>query len=217
MRILLIGLLAAAVAGVVILATRDMGKATVAERVDQYGKAARERLAPFFKAAGVAYPPERFLLLGLKHEKELHLFAGNKHIRSYPIKAASGTLGPKLKNGDRQVPEGIYRIESLNPNSKFHLSLRLNYPNDDDRARGGGGDLGGDIMIHGRSASIGCLAMGDEAVEELFVLAADSRWEEAVVILSPVDFRRTNHAPVPAGADELYSRIRLELRSLPPW
>ena len=87
-----------------------------------------------------------------------------------PILAASGVSGPK-REGDKQVPEGFYRIELLNPNSRYHLSLRVNYPNADDleRARQDGralSTLGGDIMIHGGSASIGCLALGDPAVGE---------------------------------------------------
>jgi len=93
---------------------------------------------------------------------------------------------------NRQIPEGIYRIESLNPNSRYHLALRLDYPNAMDRAwavEDGRAALGGDIMIHGRDVSIGCLAMGDQAAEDLFVLAADAGWDKAEVVLSPVDLR----------------------------
>ena len=203
------------------------GEQAIADRVAQYGPAARARLAPFFAAAGIAYPPERFVLLGFKLERELHLLAsGSGHdltfIRSYRIQAMSGTLGPKLREGDGQIPEGIYTIVYLNPDSVAHLSLALSYPNDYDRARAGedGRDtLGGDIMIHGGSTSIGCLAMGDEAAEELFVLAAEAGWERAVVLLSPVDFRR-NILPVdyraqPAWVDDLYLRLRAELARFP--
>jgi hypothetical protein len=98
------------------------GGQAIADRVGQYGPAARARLAPFFAAAGIAYPPERFVLLGFKLERELHLLAsGSGHdftfIRSYPIQGMSGTLGPKLREGDGQVPEGIYTIVYLNPDS----------------------------------------------------------------------------------------------------
>src|SRR5262245_34094900 len=83
--------------------------------------------APFFRAAGVPYPPTRFVLLGLKQERELQLFAAGPgqqlaFIRIYPIWGASGGLGPKLREGDRQVPEGIYTIAYMNPNSISHLS-----------------------------------------------------------------------------------------------
>ncbi len=141
-----------------------------------------------------------------------------RHLKTYSILAASGTLGPKLAEGDRQVPEGLYRIESLNPNSAFHLALRVNYPNEFDQAKGkadGRTELGSDIMIHGKSASIGCLAMGDEAAEELFVLAARAGIENVAVILSPVDFRvkelPANMPKVPGWTAELYPRIKKEL------
>jgi hypothetical protein len=199
----------------------------ITDRVVQYGPAARARLAPFFAAAGIVYPPQRFVLLGFKLERELHLLASGSgrdltFIRTYPILAASGTLGPKLRQGDGQVPEGVYGIVYLNPNSVAHLSLALSYPNDDDLARAaedGRDALGGDIMIHGGSISSGCLAMGDEAAEDLFVLAAEAGWEDAVVVLSPVDFRR-NVLPVDYRAqapwvDDLYVRLRAALEEFP--
>jgi hypothetical protein len=205
----------------------DPGEQAIAYRVAQYGPAARARLAPFFAAAGIAYPPERFVLLGFKRERALHLLASGAggelaFIRSYPILGASGTLGPKLRQGDGQVPEGVYGIVYLNPNSVAHLSLALGYPNDYDLARAaedGRDELGGDIMIHGGWTSSGCLAMGDEAAEDLFVLAADAGWEDAVVVLSPVDFRRSG-LPVDQRApidwiDDLYARLRAALEQFP--
>ena len=203
------------------------GEQRIADRVAQYGPAARARLAPFFAGAGIPYPPERFALLGFKLERELHLLAsGSGHdltfIRSYPIQGLSGTLGPKLREGDGQVPEGIYTIVYLNPDSVAHVSLALSYPNEYDRARAaedGRDTLGGDIMIHGGSLSTGCLAMGDEVAEELFVLAADAGWESAIVVLSPVDFRR-HILPIDRRAqapwvDELYVALRAALEGLP--
>jgi len=203
------------------------GDQAIADRVAQYGPAARARLAPFFAAANIEYPPRRFALLGFKHERELHLFASGRErdltfVRSYPIIGTSGTLGPKLRQGDGQVPEGIYRIVYLNPNSVAHLSLALSYPNAYDRARAeeeGRDTLGGDIMIHGGSSSVGCLAIGDEAAEELFVLAAESDWRDAVVVLSPVDFRRNilrvDYRAQPDWLDDLYRRLQAELERFP--
>jgi hypothetical protein len=194
------------------------GEQAIVDRVAEYGPAARARLAPFFAATGIAYPPEHFVLLGFKLERELQVLAsGSGHgltfIRSYPIRGMSGTLGPKLREGDGQVPEGIYAIVYLNPASVAHLSLALGYPNDYDRARAvedGRDTLGGDIMIHGGSASTGCLAMGDEAAEDLFVLAADTGWERAMVVLSPVDFRTralpADYRPRPFWVVDLYVR-----------
>lgn len=198
---------------------------TVADRVAQYGFAVRERLEPAFARSGIPYPPDSLVIVVLKQEKRLELYAGNggafKRIKSYPILAASGGLGPKLKEGDSQVPEGIYRIESLNPNSLYHLALRVNYPNESDREQAraeGRTRLGGDIMIHGNRVSIGCVAIGDEAAEELFVLAAKTGLANIRAILSPVDFRRAP-APstrgLPSWTPALHARIRGELILLP--
>ncbi len=202
------------------VAQRVRGRKTVADRVAQYGPAVRERLAPDFERLGVAYPPERMVLVGLKQERQLEVWVSNppRRLKSYPILGASGVLGPKLREGDRQVPEGIYRIESLNPNSLYHLALRVNYPNAFDKAKGaldGREDLGCDIMIHGKDCSIGCLAMGDEAAEELFVLAAETGRDNMSVILSPVDFRvrelPSRMPELPEWTGELYDAVRQEL------
>jgi len=201
---------------------------TVAERLTQFGDAARGRWKPYFDKAQVHYPPAGVKLVALKTEKVLQVFAvdkpGRSHwIRSYPILAASGIPGPKLAEGDGQVPEGVYPIESLNPNSRFHVALRLGYPNAFDRSqaeRDGRTRLGGDIMIHGSSVSVGCLAMGDEAAEDLFVLAADTGLSNVTVIIAPVDFRKGKTVPesaaVPDWASLLYSQIKVQLVRLPP-
>jgi hypothetical protein len=200
---------------------------TVDQRIAQYGDAARARLKPHFARAGVPYPPRQATLLGLKEERVLQVYAAdaagtNRWIRSYKIRAASGQPGPKLREGDRQVPEGIYPVESLNPNSRFHLSLRLGYPNAFDReqaATEGRINLGGDIMIHGSSVSVGCLAMGDEAAEDLFVLAAETGLSNLTVIIAPHDFRVRDTFPqsgrLPPWVDLLYERIKAGLAELP--
>ena len=199
------------------------GESTIASRLAECGAAARTRMQPHFEQAGIDYPPARVLMVGLKQDRRLELYAAKEDkqwrlIKSYPVMGASGTLGPKLREGDLQVPEGFYRIESLNPNSRFHLSLRLNYPNEFDRARAaeeGRTNLGGDIMIHGGSASVGCLAMGDPAIEELFVLAADAGPDSVEVVLSPVDFRKQGQAalnPQSAWLDWLYQHLEAKLK-----
>ena len=205
-------------------------KLSIEDRVGQFGPSARARLLPYFAAAGVPYPPARFLLLGLKQERELQLYAAGPlgplvFIHAFPVLGASGGLGPKLREGDRQVPEGVYAIVYLNPNSVAHLSLALGYPNAFDRAHAAedgreSAVLGGDIMIHGGWGSVGCLAIGDPASEELFVLATDAGFEDAVVIVSPVDFRRSalpaDYQSAEPWVDQLYAWLRSELRALPP-
>ena len=196
---------------------------TAEDRIEEYGEVVHSRLQPDFERIGVEYPPARIILIGLKYEQVLDVWvvddSGQPYfLKTYPILAASGNLGPKQRKGDQQVPEGIYRVESLNPNSRFHLSLRLDYPNAFDQSKAkldGRTNLGGDIMIHGNQVSIGCLAMGDEAAEDLFVLVAETGKENITVIISPVDFRvRELPSALPAmpeWAGELYERVRGEL------
>ena len=215
------------VAAFVIMAPLKAGGFTVGERLKEYGPSARARWSPFFERQSVAYPPRELVFVGLKEEKLLEIYAKGdasdfKHIRTYPVLASSGVAGPKLREGDRQVPEGIYNIESLNPNSSYHLSLRIGYPNDFDRGQAEKENrthLGGDIMIHGKAVSIGCLAMGDEASEDLFVLAADTGIKRITVILSPVDFRSGRTVPgslkLPEWTTPLYQEIRSRLAKLP--
>lgn len=202
------------------------GPKTVKQRLDEFGTAARTRLAPHFTNAKAPYPPERVTFIGLKEERQLQLYApahdGRPQlIRAWPILGASGRAGPKLREGDRQVPEGLYRIELLNPNSLFHVSLRIGYPNEYDRAQAlkdRRTQLGGDIMIHGSTASVGCLAMGDPVAEEIFTLAADTGLKNVRVIIAPVDFRLGKSVAttnLPPWTPRLYELIQGELAKFP--
>jgi murein L,D-transpeptidase YafK len=110
-----------------------------------------------------------------KEERELEVFVKNEStgkydlLRTYPIVAASGELGPKLAEGDGQVPEGFYFVnqKAMNPNSAYHLAFNIGYPNSYDRAHERTGSF---IMVHGSNVSIGCLAMTDEKIEEIYTL-----------------------------------------------
>jgi len=167
------------------------------------------RLAPFFAERQLPYPPRSVTFVALKDQARLEVWAGGDggwtFVRSYLIRASSGRLGPKLTQGDHQVPEGLYRIAALNPQSRYHLSMRLDYPNAFDRARAsqdGRIRLGGDIMIHGDRVSDGCLPVGDSAVEELFALTARVGTANVAVVVSPVDLRRVDPAVAVARAPE---------------
>jgi len=94
---------------------------------------------------------------------------GYQHLKDYFICAYSGDLGPKVKEGDKQSPEGFYRVgkQQLNPHSKFHLSFNLGYPNAYDRAHKRTGSF---LMVHGNCVSIGCYAMTDAKIEEIYAL-----------------------------------------------
>lgn len=212
--------------------TKLSGKRSVESVIADAGPSADAALRPAFDRAGVAYPPRELALLAFKQEKSLELWArvpapgtgpGDTwtHITNFPIQAASGVAGPKLKEGDRQVPEGVYRIEHLNPNSSYHLSMKLDYPNAYDLARAtadGRTNPGGDIFIHGKALSIGCLAMGDPAIEQLFTLVHRTGLEHTRVIIAPHDWRKTGPPklanPTPVWVPELYGDIDAALREI---
>ena len=199
---------------------------TIYQRLMEFEEPVRARLQPHFQTAGVQYPPSRMAFVAIKETKKLELWAANEYedlrfIREYEVLAASGELGPKLREGDHQVPEGLYRIELLNPNSLYHLSLRISYPNAFDlmhAAAEGRAEPGTDIMIHGDARSSGCLAVGDEAAEDLFVIAALTETREIPVVISPVDFRVKEFAPLPGNPEwtgSLYGEIRAALAKFP--
>lgn len=122
-----------------------------------------------------------------KESSELELWmqpsAGQpfQHFRTYRIASYSGSLGPKTRQGDLQAPEGFYSVtrSSLNPGSSYHLSFNLGYPNEYDRAHDRTGSL---LMVHGKAVSIGCYAMTDDSIEQLYTLvnAALRRGQRAV-------------------------------------
>ena len=198
------------------------GARSIDDALYSFGPYAVDQLEPYFVKAGVSYPPSEVVLLAIKDEKRMEIWARGtgrfKLIKEYGIKAASGMRGPKLQQGDRQVPEGIYHISRLNPNSNYHLSMKVDYQNDFDLAHAdmdGRDNLGGDIFIHGKNVSAGCLAMGDAAIEELFVMVAHVGTENLRVIITPSDPRV---APLDASAphlpdwtNDLYREITAEI------
>jgi hypothetical protein len=190
---------------------------TVDDRLRLFGERCDALWRGRCAAAGLPYPPARVRFLALKAERRLEVHAATssgpwRALADYPVLAASGGPGPKLREGDRQVPEGLYALPSLNLNSRFHVSIRVGYPSAEDVAQArvdGRTSLGGDIMIHGGAASIGCLAMGDPAAEELFTLAARTT---ADVLILPHDVR--TGAPDPPGTSPWMAERYRRLRSL---
>lgn len=96
--------------------------------------------------------------------------------KTYDACAKSGTLGPKVIEGDLQTPEGFYSVNVFNPMSLYHLSLGIDYPNSVDKARTGKNrKTGGDIYIHGNCVTIGCIPLTDDKIREIYVLAVEAR------------------------------------------
>jgi murein L,D-transpeptidase YafK len=180
---------------------------------DERVTSVRERVEPGLIAEleerGLRYGSPVFLR-AFKESAELELWLEKKPgqpwelYRSWPIAAWSGQLGPKLKEGDYQTPEGFYAVGKgqLNPRSTFHLSFNVGYPNGYDRHRG---RTGSHIMVHGSNVSVGCLAMTDPVIEVIYLLveAALARGQEAVPVhLLP--FRLTAERMQAAEGEDWY-------------
>jgi hypothetical protein len=198
------------------------GARTVEEVLADMGPAAVTRLEARFAAVKLSYPPSRAILVTYKRERALELWApgpaGNVLVHAYPVIAASGTPGPKLREGDMQVPEGIYSVMELEPNSSYYLGIKINYPNSTDLANARldrRTNLGGDIYIHGRDYSEGCLAVGDRAIEELFTLAARTGIGNITVIIGPQRFEGelTPGPGLPGWTGALYGEISRRILS----
>jgi murein L,D-transpeptidase YafK len=172
--------------------------------------------------AGLECMPDSLAILAFKEERILEMYAWNGEkwllLKQYPFTAFSGDLGPKLKRGDRQIPEGIYQVALLNPQSTYHRSLRVSYPNDFDREHAhidGRSVLGGDIYIHGHNATIGCIPVGDPAIEEIYSFAEMAFNKGIRVIIAPRDFRVNPAFPEIAGInweEELYRSVSSRLK-----
>ena len=113
-----------------------------------------------------------------KEENELEIWKAKDdgrfhHFKTYPICTWSGKLGPKFKQGDKQAPEGFYKVSAklMNPNSKYHLSFNLGFPNAFDKAHKRTGDF---IMVHGDCRSAGCYAMTDALIEDIYAMAREA-------------------------------------------
>ena len=147
-------------------------------------KEVRERRTADVKAlveeAGLTYPVDEVYLRAFKKEKQLELWASKRGqpmtlVKRYDFCSASGELGPKRREGDLQVPEGLYEVPSFNPFSDYHLSMKVSYPNASDKVRSDAKRPGGLIYLHGDCVSIGCIAIEDQPIEEVYLIAFDAR------------------------------------------
>lgn len=131
-----------------------------------------------------------------KQESELEIWKARAdgrfyHFKTYPICTWSGELGPKLREGDKQAPEGFYRVRAyqMNPNSKFHIAFNLGYPNAYDRSRNRTGKF---LMVHGKCTSAGCYAMTDALMEEIYAITREAfRAGQETIEVHAYPFRMT--------------------------
>lgn len=135
----------------------------------------------YFTDQGLSYEGFHLFIRCFKEERLVEVWIQEKNQRqwhllhSYDFCNTSGTLGPKRKFGDLQIPEGVYKIIHFNPTSSFYLSLGINYPNKSDEMLGDSRNPGGDIYIHGNCVTVGCIPITDDGIKELYVLAVEAR------------------------------------------
>jgi murein L,D-transpeptidase YafK len=149
------------------------GLLPISQKAVTFMSNARPRVKRQLAAKGMRLGEPVFMRI-FKQSKQLEVWVRKdgrfEMFKTYPICAYSGTVGPKLREGDLQSPEGFYTVSGgqLNPLSSYHLSFDIGYPNAVDRENN---RTGGAIMVHGKCISQGCFAMGNLQVEEIYLLA----------------------------------------------
>ncbi|OJY88677.1 MAG: hypothetical protein BGP13_17380 [Sphingobacteriales bacterium 40-81] len=150
-----------------------------------------------FESKKLQWPAKYVYIRSFKYDSQLEVWVKNtakedfKLFKTYKICAMAGSLGPKRMQGDYQVPEGFYYINEFKPNSAYHLSLGLNYPNAADRLLSDSLAPGGDIYIHGSCVTEGCIPINNDQIEELYIITSYARamgQEYIPVHIFPVQF-----------------------------
>lgn len=149
--------------------------------VDVAVRQKEDTLKKQFKARGLEWPAKQIYIRSFKYDSQLEVWVRNnsdeefKLFKTYKVCAMAGSLGPKRMDGDYQVPEGFYYITRFNPNSEYHLSLKVNYPNQSDKLLSDSLKPGGEIYIHGSCVTVGCIPITDSQIEEVYLLAANAK------------------------------------------
>ena len=168
---------------------------------------ASTRLKPQLESKNMELGQPAFIRI-FKREKELELWLENEEgfalFKTWPIAEFSGHPGPKTRQGDNQAPEGFYFVppSQMNPWSSYHLSFNLGYPNRYDRAHGYTGSF---LMVHGNSVSIGCYAMTDPVIEEIWtVMDAAYSSDQPFIRVHVFPFRMTQENMIQYGQGRWY-------------
>lgn len=193
-------------------------------RINNAADRVEDSLMKQFHKRNLVWPAKYIYIRSFKYDSQLEVWIKQEKeeayqlFKTYKVCALSGSLGPKRMQGDYQVPEGFYYINQFNPNSNYHLSLGLNYPNLSDRVLSDSLQPGGDIFIHGSCVTTGCIPIMDSQIEELYILASHARNEGQDFIpvhIFPVRYDK------PKSADQLikflkqypeYTSLNKELR-----
>lgn len=155
-----------------------MAQTGLSKKEQQAFRKHEKQLKHQFAEAKLTWPAKQMYIRSFKQEGQLEIWL--RHLpsepfvlfKTYQVCALSGKLGPKRKEGDLQVPEGLYYINEFNPNSDYHFSLGINYPNQSDLFFADPQSPGSEIYIHGKCATVGCIPILNNPIEELYVLAS---------------------------------------------
>src|SRR5688572_29695150 len=176
----------------------------------------------YFKSKNLDIKDFQLFIRAFKNEKLLEVWIKGKNddkftlLHSYEFCTTSGSLGPKRRQGDLQIPEGAYHINHFNPESNFYLSLGLNYPNASDKILSDKQHPGSSIYIHGNCVTIGCIPLTDDKIKELYIMAVEAKnggQEKIPVHVFPtrlteqgISFLKSNHAS--SGHVEFWENLK---------
>ena len=135
----------------------------------------------YFSDKNLNYSGFQIFIRAFKKEQKLEVWVKEKGketftlLNAYDFCSTTGVLGPKRKEGDAQIPEGVYEINHFNPLSNYFLSLGVSYPNSSDKILSDKQHPGGSIYIHGNCVTIGCIPITDDKIKEVYVLAVEAK------------------------------------------
>jgi murein L,D-transpeptidase YafK len=179
-----------------------------------------ETIKGYFKDGALTFDGFEMFIRAFKEEGEVEVWVKEKDqsayslLHTYPICASSGLPGPKRREGDLQVPEGIYHINHFNPLSNYFLSLGISYPNASDKLLSDKQHPGGSIYIHGNCVTVGCIPVTDDKIKELYVLAVEARNNGQENIPIHIFPRRFNLSPINANNDNLHLEFWQNLETI---
>ena len=164
--------------------------------------------------------PEITRVVVYKQERVMHLMHHGRVLESYDFELGFSPAGDKSMEGDGRTPEGRYRIDRRNPNSRFHLSIGIDYPRPRDLARAEalGLDPGGDIFIHGTPKKFnrtkdwtwGCIAVTDREMEDIYAMVGDGTVVDIYAAEAQAALGAPPETPLPPEAEEILLRLTAE-------
>jgi len=173
------------------------------DRVERSKKLKSRKITQQFTKAGIDETNYEMFVQVFKLEQNVQVWARErgsndefKPVSRYAFCVISGELGPKRKEGDLQIPEGLYHINRFNPKSNYYLSLGLNYPNASDLILSDKEQPGSDIFIHGGCVTIGCISIGDSWAGEIYIIAENAKklgQSKVPVYIFPYDMNEKKH------------------------